>query len=113
MNQAIQTVLKDPSVLNATVFCAAAVAGQVLHGVKKWAEGYQWVLTNPKATTGAVIANLMGMVGFISTGALDEITKIGTIIALGLFMGLSADSAINKGSQVVWSEEERKAKTGG
>lgn len=110
MNQAIQTVLKDPSVLNATVFCVAALGGQILHAVKKWTEGYQWVLSNPKATVGAVLANMVGMVGFVSTGALDEITKIATVIALGLFMGMSADSAINKGSRAVW---ETPPKTGG
>lgn len=113
MNQAIQTVLKDPSVLNSVVFCVAAVAGQILHGIKKWTEGYIWVTANPRATVGAVIGNLAGMAGFISTGALDDITKIATVMWLGLFMGLSADSVLNKGSQKVWTEEERAAKTGG
>ena len=110
MIEAAQTVLKDPSVLSATVFCVSAVAGQMLHAVKKWTEGYQWVWANPRATVGAMIGNLVGMVGFISTGALDDIPKISTIIALGLFMGLSADSVLNKGSKSVWTDEERAVK---
>lgn len=110
MIDAAQKVLQDPSVLNATVFCVAALGGQLLHAVKKWTEGYQWVLSNPKATVGAVIGNLAGMVGFVSTGALDEITKIATVIALGLFMGMSADSALNKGTKVVWTPEQRAEK---
>lgn len=97
----------DPSVLSAGIFCAAALGGQLLHAVKKWTEGYQWVTANPRQTVGAIIGNLTGMVGFISTGALDEITKVGTLAALGLFMGLSADSMLNKGKQDVWTEEER------
>ena len=109
MMEAAQTVLQDPSVLNATVFCVAAIGGQVLHAVKKWVDGYAWVMSNPRATVGAVIGNVTGMVGFISTGALDEVTKVGTVIALGLFMGLSADSVINRGSQRVWSDAEREA----
>ena len=112
MNTAVQTVLKDPSVLNAVVFCIAALSGQILHAVKKWADGYQWVLSNPRATVGAVIGNLAGMVGFVSTGALDEITKIGTVIALGIFMGLTADSVLNRGQQRVWTEAERAEKAG-
>lgn len=112
MNQAIQTVLKDPSMLNSVVFCVAAVAGQILHAIKKWTEGYVWVTSNPRATVGAVIGNLAGMAGFISTGALDDITKIATVMWLGVFMGLSADSVLNKGSKSIWTEEERKAKVG-
>lgn len=113
MNQAVQTVLKDPSILNAVVFCIAALAGQILHAVQKWTQGYKWVLSNPRATVGAVIANLTGMVGFIGTGALDEITGIATVIALGLFMGLSADSVLNRGTKTVWTDEQRNQKTGG
>lgn len=111
MNTAIQTVLKDPSTANAVIFCAAAAAGQLLHAVKKWCEGYQWVTANPRATVGAIIGNVTGMVGFVATGALDDITKIGTVIALGAFMGLSADSVLNKGAKEVWTQEERDANT--
>lgn len=107
MIAAAQKVLDDPSVLNATLFCIAATFGQVLHAVKKWADGFEWVFTNPRRTVGAVVANVGGMVGFISTGALSDIPQIGTVIALGIFMGLSADSVLNKGSQVIWDDARR------
>jgi hypothetical protein len=109
MLEAAQTVLKDPSVLNATVFCAAAFAGQGLHHVKKWAEGEDWTMANFRRTVGALAGNVAGMLGFVATGALDDMAKIGTVIALGAFMGFSADSALNKGSRKEWTDEERKA----
>lgn len=112
MLEAAQTVLKDPSILKATVFCGAAVAGQIGHVAKKWSEGLAVVLPNLKMTVGAVIANLVGMAGFISTGALDGIQSIGTVIALGIFMGFSADSAVNRGVRQEWTEEERAQKAG-
>lgn len=112
MNQAIQTVLADPSILNAAVFCVAAVAGQSAHAIKKWAEGEAWVLANAKRTIAAILGNLGGMAAFISTGALDDMKKTATVIALGLFMGFSADSAINKGSRAAWTDEERAKKVG-
>ena len=113
MNQAIQTVLKDPAVLNSVVFCAGALAGQILHAAKKWAEGYVWVASNPKATVGALVANLAGMAGFIATGALDAIPSPVTALWMGIFMGLSADSVINRGAKKPWTDEERAKKTGG
>jgi len=107
--QSIQLALKDPSILNAVVFCACAGIGQILHAVKKWTEGYQWVTANPRQTVAAIIGNMTGMFGFISTGSLDEISKIGTVVSLGIFMGLSADSVLNKGSKEVWTQEQREA----
>ena len=103
----VQTMIQDASLVNAAVFCAAAVGGQFLHAVKKWTEGYDWVRSNMRATIGAVLANALGIVGFVSTGALDEVTKIATVISLGLFMGFSADSAVNKGSRKVWDAEAK------
>jgi len=114
MMEAAQKVLQDQSVLNAVAFGSSAIFGQVLHALKKWAEGEAWILANARRTVGAVIANFVAIAGFISTGALDEITKIATVLALGLFMGFSADSALNKGgSRVVWTDEERAAKKEG
>ena len=110
MIDAAQKVLQDPSVLNAIAFASAAIGGQVLHALKKWGEGEEWVLVNVRRTVGAVVANVVAIAGFISTGALDEITKIATVLALGLFMGFSADSAINKGARKPWTDAEREAK---
>ena len=113
MIEAAQKILQDQSVLNAVAFGSAAIIGQVLHAMKKWAEGEEWVLANVRRTVGAVVANFVAIAGFISTGALDSMPKIATVLALGLFMGFSADSAINKGGRKEWTEEERAAKTGG
>jgi len=110
MMEAAQKVLEDQSVLNAVAFASAAIAGQVLHALKKWAEGEEWVFVNAKRTIGAVVANFVAIVGFISTGALDSMPKIATVLALGLFMGFSADSAINKGVRKPWTDEERALK---
>lgn len=110
MMEAAQKVLEDQSVLNAVAFASAAIAGQVLHALKKWAEGEEWVFVNAKRTIGAVVANFVAIVGFISTGALDSMPKIATVLALGVFMGFSADSAINKGVRKPWTDEERALK---
>ena len=113
MIEATQRLLADPSVLHAAVFCAAAIAGQVLHALKKWSEGEQWLLGNLRRTVGAVIGNLTAMAGFISTGTLTDIPALGTVIALGVFMGLSADSLLNKGAgRAGWSEAEREQRAG-
>lgn len=102
-------LLADPSVHNAAVFCAGAMLGQFLHALKKWSDGYVWIMSNPRATVGAIIGNITGMVGFISSGSLDSINSLATVACLGLFMGMSADSVLNKGAQKVWTDEERAA----
>lgn len=107
MNEAIQTTLSDPTVLSSTLFCIAAVFGQVLHAVKKWAEGYQYTRASIKRTIAALIGNITGVIGFVSTGALEG-TQVGTVIALGMFMGLSANSVINKSVRPEWTAEQRK-----
>lgn len=104
MQEAIQTVLENPTVLNASLFCVAALVGQIFHAIKKWAEGYNWIMDNFRRTIGAVIGNITGMIGFVSSGALDNIGSMGTLLALGLFMGLSADSVLNAGSRVKWTK---------
>ena len=108
MMEAAQTVLQDPSVLKASVFCVAAAAGQLFHVAKKVREGYKWFFANPGATVAAIAANLVGMLGFVSLGGVTAL-DLGTVIALGLFMGHSADSAINKGSQIPWDDAKRAA----
>jgi len=111
MIEAAQKVLQDQSVLNAVAFASAAIGGQVLHALKKWAEGEEWIMANVRRTIGAVVANFVAIAGFISTGALDSMPKIATVLALGLFMGFSADSAINKGGgRRPWTDEERATK---
>ena len=65
---------------------------------------------NFKRTLAAMIGNVGGMVAFVATGALDGIPHIGTIIALGISMGISLDSVINKGAREPWTQEQRAAK---
>lgn len=110
MIEAAQTVLKDPSVLNAVVFACAAVVGQVLHAVKKLLEGEVWVLGNVKRTIAAVIGNFMAIAAFLAAPNALSGMQVGTILAFGLFMGFSADSVINKGVRKPWTEEERAKK---
>lgn len=106
MNEAIQTTLFDPSVMSSTLFCISALFGQILHTVKKWAEGYHYTHASIKRFIAAIIGNFTGIIGFVSTGALDGM-QIGTLIAFGLFMGLSANSIINKGERTEWSYGQR------
>lgn len=111
MIDAVQTVMQDKSVLNAAVYCAAGLTGQLLHGVKKWAEKESsmkgWFIANPRRTIAAVIGNLTIMAGFISLGDLSTMA-LGTALATGLFQGLAADSVLNRGSRTKWSAEDRK-----
>lgn len=104
-------LLKDQVVVNALIFTAAALLGQFLHAVKKWTEGEAWLLVNIRRTVGALIANVTAIIGFILTGALNGIPDVYTVIFLGLTMGFSTDSAINKGQRKEWTEEERAAAT--
>ena len=109
MIDAAQTALKDPSILNAAVFCVAAVGGQVLHAVKKWSDGYDWVFSNPRATVGALIANFTGMAAFVALGNLESIQSMAALIGFGISWGLGTDSVVNRGSQRAWTDEERAA----
>lgn len=104
-------LLKDQTIVNALIFTGAALLGQLLHAVKKWAEGDAWLLVNIRRTVAALIANVTAIVGFIMTGALNGIPDVYTVILLGLTMGFSTDSTINKGQRKEWTEEERAAAT--
>ena len=107
----IQTMLKNPDILAALIFCAAALFGQVLHAIKKWGDGEDWVLSNLRRTVGAVIGNMVGMVVFIQTGVLAPIMAqpngLFAIVLFGIYNGFSADSALNKGTRKVLTPEER------
>lgn len=96
MDDAIQKVLVDESVLKLSAYVIAVLTGQVGHALKKWAEGESrsklgWLRPSPKQALAALIANLAVILSFASTGALDGLT-VGTCIALGLFQGVTASS---------------------
>lgn len=109
----IANLLKNPDVLAALIFCAAALAGQVLHGLKKWGDGEDWMLSNFRRTVGAMIGNIGGMAVFIQTGVLGPLMAVpnGTfaLILFGFMNGFTSDSALNKGSKKIWSDDERAA----
>ena len=102
--------LKDQSLINALIFAVAALSGQLLHAVKKWSDGEAWLLANPRRTIGACIGNLTAIAGFITSGTIDGM-KLAQLIFLGVFMGLSADSVLNKGARAEWTPEQRAAAT--
>lgn len=100
----------NQEILAALVFCAAAAVGQLLHAVKKWADGAStspltWLTTDIKHTVSAMIGNSVGMLVFIGTGVLGPIAaQPNGWMALALFgvaNGFSADSALNKSTTQV------------
>lgn len=107
----IQSILKNPDVIAALVFCASALTGQVFHAVKKWAEGYDWIMGSPRRTVGAVIGNLGGMIVFIQTGVLGPLMAMPNgmfaIFLFGFMNGFTSDSALNASAKKIWSEAER------
>lgn len=108
MDTMIQTTLADPGVRHAALFAVAALAGQTLHGVKKWTAGEEWMFANLKRTVAAVITNLTAVVAAIQLG-LDNLT-LSQLLATGMMLGLSADALTNKGVRKPWSEEKREEK---
>ncbi len=107
----MQTILKNPDILAALIFCASALSGQVLHAIKKWGDGEQWILSEPRRTVGAIIGNMVGMVVFIQTGVLAPIMAqpngLFALVLFGLTNGFTSDSALNKGTRKVLTDEER------
>lgn len=108
MQDMIQTVVADPGVRNGVLFASAAIVGQILHGVKKWAEGEDIMFSNPKRTVAAIIGNLSAILGAMAMG-LDNLSISQAILA-GATLGLAADSVLNKGERKVWPAEKRAKK---
>lgn len=115
----MKEIFDNKDVVAAMLFCVAAGFGQVLHAVKKWADGevdciWDWVKSSPRRTVGAVLGNLIGMVAFIQTGILGTIYQVPNgwwaLILFGLMNGFTSDSALNKSVRTVWTEAERTEK---
>ena len=104
MQDLVQTVVNDPGVRNSVLFAGSAIAGQILHVVKKWAEGEKWVFSNPRRTVAAIIGNISGIVAALTVAGVDNLT-IAQCLAAGVTLGLSADSLLNKGTRKVWEKE--------
>ena len=114
MQATLQAILNDKTTINAVIFCLAAALGQVLHAVKKWADGevsnpLDWITQSARHSISALIGNMGGMIAFIATGVLDPLTPGGLII-FGLMNGFTADSALNKATRATWTPEQRAAK---
>lgn len=116
----IDKVFNNSDFVAASVFCVSAGVGQLLHAVKKWADGevdgiFSWVFGNIKRTISAVIGNIGGMVVFIQTGVLGPIlllpNGLWAIFLFGFMNGFTADSALNKSSRKEWTPTEREIRT--
>lgn len=113
MQAAMKSILNDPAVINAVLFCCAAALGQVLHALKKWADGevsspLDWITVSLRHSVGALIGNLGGMIAFVGSGVLEPMAP-GALVIFGLMNGFSADSALNKATRTAWTPEERAA----
>lgn len=106
----IQEAAEAYSYVNDLTFCLAAVAGQVLHMIKKWAEGYTSFRLSCKRAISAIIGNIAYVAGFVASGQLVDM-HFGALIAFGLTSGLAANSLINKAERPAWTEEEREERT--
>jgi len=111
MRATIQAIMNEQSTINAIIFCLAAAVGQVLHAIKKWADGevespLDWITQRARSTISAVIGNMGGMIAFVATGVLDPMTP-GSLIIFGLMNGFTADSALNKATRSAWTPEQR------
>lgn len=118
MNGIIDAILGNHDVLAAAVFCLAAAFGQLLHAVKKWADGttdsaFGWLASNLRHTVSAVIGNGAGMLVFIQTGVLGPIAAQPNgwwaLCLFGFMNGYTADSALNKATRAAWTDEQRQA----
>lgn len=107
-------IFDNPDVAAAIIFIIAAGAGQVLHAVKKWAEGevdcvLDWYRKNARRTVGAVIGNGAGMLIFIQTGVLGPMLQLPNgwwaLILFGFMNGFSTDSALNKATHAAEDEK--------
>lgn len=115
----IKQIFDNPDAAAAIIFCLSAVAGQILHAVKKWADGevespIAWITNGLRRSVGAMIGNLGGMIVFIQTGVLGPILALPNgwwaIFLFGFMNGFTADSALNKAKRQAWTEEQRAAK---
>ena len=111
-------LLHSKEVQGALIFCVSAIVGQILHSIKKWADGeiscpLAWLTTGIKRTVSAVIANIAGMLIFIQSGVLGPMLDLPNgswaLFLFGFMQGFSVDSGLNKGIRSEWTEEQRES----
>ena len=82
-------------------FYAIGLVAMGLHAVKKWAKGeikgklIDWYWVNPRATVGAVVSCLGGIVTAILSGVLTDISVDAQILA-AVGIGYAADTLNNQ-----------------
>ena len=111
MNNAIQTVLQDKSILNSSLYLSATVIGILSSWAWKWATGqvqcfFDMLRTFKARTATSFSTQLAVVITFISSGALDNVS-FAVAISLGLLAGGAIDAAIIKGKTKIWSKRER------
>lgn len=104
----INRIFENQDALAALIFCCSAGIGQVMHALKKWADGdvdgpFAWLTTGLRRTVGALIGNLGGMIVFVQTGVLGPLLTMPNgwwaIFLFGFMNGFTADSALNKATR--------------
>lgn len=96
-------LVDDPTVQRAALYLGAALVGQMGHGLKKWGTGeaclWDWFIRQrPGRTVAAVCTNLGAAAAVLATGAVDS-ASLGAVIGMGLAVGYSADSLVNRGAK--------------
>ncbi len=112
MGAILDKMFDNPDFWGAVLFCLSAGVGQVLHFIKKWAEGDAgWVTTNIRRSVAAAIGNLGGMIVFIQTGVLGPILQLPNgpwaVFLFGFLNGFTADSALNKSLREAEQKEKQ------
>lgn len=112
LQAALAKALAGPTGMNILLFFMAAVFGQTLHGVMKWARGEAespgaWFTTNIKATTAAIVVNLGLVVAAVQLLPIEHMTPWASLLA-GMTTGLASDT-VNKGSRPEWTDAQRAA----
>lgn len=114
----IKQIFDNPDAAAAIIFCVSATIGQVMHAVKKWADGevaspLAWITSGLRRTVGALMGNLGGMIVLIQTGVLGPVLALPNgwwaIFLFGFMNGFTADSALNKTTRAAWTPEQRNA----
>ena len=101
-------LLAHPVILAPLIFCLAATAGQVAHGVNTWANKETetilgWFTGDRRHTIAALMGNAATMIGFIQTVNLAAIYAADNgwwaLLVFGFGQGWFVDSALNKRRQ--------------
>lgn len=96
----------DKTHLAQLVFLAGAILGQVMFWLKRWAQDEKPIMGYVKRTVAAVIGNFTGVVTILVSGALGTMSPEAAF-SYGIFLGISADSVLNRGERKEWPDVKR------